>query len=337
MLFPRLPEARNNGDAPDGDVKTLHVRCGSDIQGRLQEAGFVGDFLEYSDPLCQGPVLPGDNALAARVAFVAKAYGARVGQSKEQTAQKLGRAEEALRQAADRYDRIVIWVEEDSYDQINLIRCLKEFAKKPPDRLELVSASSPGGGRFVALGHLAPDALGLLWRKRQTLSRAEMMFAVSAWDMFASPNPCALAKLAKNGSPHLLHFSAALMRHCRELPGLDDGLGLTERLILQILSEGPQTVDQIFRILTDEKEPAPWLGDVMLAHIVDQMRYATPPIFLNHHDKTLSLTAMGKAVLARKIDWLALSPPERWVGGVRIPSDPPCWRWDEQNLTPVFR
>ena len=31
--------------APDGDLKTLHIRCGHDIQQMLMEAGFVGDFL----------------------------------------------------------------------------------------------------------------------------------------------------------------------------------------------------------------------------------------------------------------------------------------------------
>ena len=328
---------RNVQDTPDGDVKTLHIRCGSDIRARLQEAGFVGDFLEYSDPLCQGPVLDGENALAARVAFVAKAYGARMGQSEQEIAAKLGQAEKALHHAAEHYPRIVIWVEQDSYDQINLIRCLKEFAKTPPAQLELVSEPSwPGEGRFVSLGQLSPDALGLLWRKRQVLTRAEMMFATSAWDMFLSPNPTALAKLAKNGSPHLRHFAAALTRHCRELPGLVDGLGLTQRLILQILAEGPKTISELFRVLTDEKEPMPWLGEAMFSYIVDQMKYASPPVFLNHPDGELGLTAMGRAVLAGKIDWVALSPPERWLGGVRIPSDPPCWRWDEQNGMPVF-
>ena len=43
--------------APDQDMTTLHIRCGSDIKSTLREAGFTGDFLEYSDALCQGPVL----------------------------------------------------------------------------------------------------------------------------------------------------------------------------------------------------------------------------------------------------------------------------------------
>ena len=40
----------------DGDLPTLHIRCGSDIRDTLRESGLAGDFLEYSDPVCQGPV-----------------------------------------------------------------------------------------------------------------------------------------------------------------------------------------------------------------------------------------------------------------------------------------
>ena len=50
---------RRGGAAPDRDMATLHIRCGADIAPTLRQAGFLGDFLEYSDPLCQGPVLEG--------------------------------------------------------------------------------------------------------------------------------------------------------------------------------------------------------------------------------------------------------------------------------------
>jgi hypothetical protein len=54
----RARESIGRGDVvPDQGLTTLHIRCGSDIESALKEAGFVGDFLEYADPLCQGPVL----------------------------------------------------------------------------------------------------------------------------------------------------------------------------------------------------------------------------------------------------------------------------------------
>lgn len=38
---------------------TLHIRCGSDIREALALGGIPGDYLEFSDPVCQGPLPPG--------------------------------------------------------------------------------------------------------------------------------------------------------------------------------------------------------------------------------------------------------------------------------------
>lgn len=55
----------------DGDLRTLHVRCGSDIQSTLLAAGFRGDFLEHNYPYCYGPVSEGGDALSnARVIWL---------------------------------------------------------------------------------------------------------------------------------------------------------------------------------------------------------------------------------------------------------------------------
>ncbi len=50
----------------DGDLRTLHIRCGSDIQTALQEAGFRGDFYEHSYPYLIGPVREGPGCLEQR-------------------------------------------------------------------------------------------------------------------------------------------------------------------------------------------------------------------------------------------------------------------------------
>ena len=56
--------------------ETLHIRCGSDIKRSIEQAGFVGDFLEFADPFCQGPFPATDHEsfVAARGVFVAAAF-----------------------------------------------------------------------------------------------------------------------------------------------------------------------------------------------------------------------------------------------------------------------
>ncbi len=127
------------------------------------------------------------------------------------------------------------------------------------------------------------------------------------------------------------------------MPWTSDGLSLTERLVLQILDAESQTIGRIFSRLMREVEPLPWLGDVMLLAIVEAMAKASQPVFtitgdsagLNWPQRRLEITPAGKAVLNGETDWLSLSPPERWVGGVRIVPGMPHWRWDEAAEKPV--
>jgi hypothetical protein len=44
----------------------------------------------------------------------------------------------------------------------------------------------------------------------------------------------------------------------------------------------------------------------------------------------LSITELGRAVLKGDVDFMALNPPTRWVGGVQIGAGMPDWRWNEK-------
>jgi hypothetical protein len=329
--------ARNEPGA-DRDIPTLHVRCGSDIGPVLKSAGFVGDFLEYSDPLCQGPVLDEAGWLDRRADFLADAYSGWTGQTRQQIAEKLGAAEERLQSAAARYRRIVLWFEHDTYDQLILARCLAQFAETPPAQLELISpAHYPGSTRFIGLGQLPPEALWLLWNEREQVSAGSMRAGHTVWTLLRSPDPRPLSEMAAVGIPALPQLARAIRRHCQELSWTSDGLSLTERLILQFLSERPRTVNETFYHLMLEREPLPWLGDLMFRFVVENMKGAKQPVFTAAFDgidrswpkERLTITELGLAILARRVDWLSLHPPVRWVGGVSIPSAAPCWRWDE--------
>jgi hypothetical protein len=317
--------------APDQDMTTLHIRCGSDIKPTLSEAGFIGDFLEYSDALCQGPVVDDPSWLHRRAHFLAHAYR----QPEAQIAEKLAKAEADLLGAAARYDRVVLWFEHDSYDQLNLARCLAQFAETPPRRLEMVTLEHyPGAMRFIGLGQLPPEALRLLWDERNPVSQQQVRSGQAAWTLLRQPDPTPLATAATTGLPYL---ARALRRHCQELPWTDNGLGLTERLILQLLSERPRTIGEVFRDLMLDREPLPWLGDLMLASIVEAMKHASQPVFTTEFEtedrrwfkEQLTITALGRSVLVGQVDYLSLGAPERWLGGVCIRPDRPCWRWDD--------
>ncbi|MCK8783015.1 DUF1835 domain-containing protein [Roseomonas sp. NAR14] len=332
--------------APDRDMTTLHLRCGSDIGPGLREAGFVGEFLEYSDPFCQGPVPDAPDWLERRADFLSHAYGAGTGMSRAEITAKLHLAEESLLAAPARYERIVLWFEHDTYDQLILARCLAHFARTAPPRLELVSpARYPGSVRFIGLGQLPPEALRLLWAERTPVPIEALHAGGAVWDALRAPDPRPLAALAREGTPGIPQLGRAVRRHCRELPWTTDGLGLTQRLILQLVAEAPRMAGQVFHALMTEREPLPWMTDLICHDMVEGLRAVERPVLAGRYEDAdrrwfrehLTITPLGRAVLAGTVDWLSLGPRPRWVGGVSISGSGPCWRWDEDGAAAVQR
>jgi hypothetical protein len=281
LSMQRVSEAiAASGPPADGALHTLHIRCGSDIRPVLAEGGFAGDFLEYSDPFCVGPVVDGPDWQQRRAAFLAENFSADVGRSAAEIAAGLARAEATLQSAAQTYDRIVLWFEHDGYDQLILARCLAQFAATPPRRLEMVSVDRfPGSMRFIGFGQLPPEALRLLWEQRRPVSARQCEAGGLVWTMLRAPDPSPLAAAAREGIPELPFLAAAVRRHCQELPWVRDGLSLTEQLILRLLSERPMRIGEIFRDLMEQRDPLPFLTDLILRRIVLAMQRTSRPVF----------------------------------------------------------
>ena len=293
--------------APDGHLKTLHLRCGLDIKETLAAGGFVGDFLEHAIPYCLG--------------------------------------------------RVVIWMEPDSWDQLILARLLAHYANaKRPRVLELIAVPEfPGAARYIGLGQLPPEALRLLWPTRKPVTQGQLALGNDVWTALASSDPRRLAAIARSGTPALPIMAAALHRHLRELPAVENGLGLTEHLILQIVSEGtparPMRVWADVYPLPQKRDPLPWLPDLAFRNLINGMLSVSDPVFTfarypalpgrvgvespGKFQQLLAITDFGRAVLRGERDWLASWPPARWVGGVHVLPGVPGWRWDEARREAV--
>lgn len=312
------------GNPPRPDTPgTLHIRCGSDIRHALGVAGFAGPFLEFSDPFCQGPVpdLPQDAFVEARARFIAAAYGLDPADARGRQARAYG----ALDRLGD-HERLVLWFEHDSYDQLILAFLLDRLSRLPAaPPAELICVDSvPGVPGFVGLGHLAPETLLWLWESRRSpVGDDQLALGRRAWAALRQPAPDALAAIAAAGTPAIPPMAAALRRHLRELPAPDTGLGLTQRLTLEIVAEaGPITAGAAFDRLMREREPLPFLGDLMFRHVLDDLGDTTVPLLADDGTawprRLLTITETGRAVLAGAVDFLSLYRGERWVGGIRI-------------------
>ncbi|WP_299443321.1 DUF1835 domain-containing protein [uncultured Rhodospira sp.] len=336
----RRAPGRPRRAAPDGDARTLHVRCGSDIFESLAQAGFQGDFLEVSDPVIQGPV-PEVRSLDAyhetRAAFIADAYGVTLAEARARlTGQWAGLM------TADRYDRVVLWFEHDAYDQTILARVLDALhgRRGVEGRAELVlydpARDGAAVGRVRGLGELKPEHLLRLWTRRRPVTRTLTAQGVRVWAALRQSDPRGLARLAGGTVPGLSTMAPALRRWLRDLPWTTDGLGLTERGILEVLTArgGAASTGVLFGAYLDD-DPQPTLGDAMFVVVLRGLAGGPAPAVTRDDAEadrlaTWTFTETGRRLLDGTADWVPLGGLDRWMGGTRLLSGQPVWRWDPE-------
>ncbi|MEQ8308743.1 MAG: DUF1835 domain-containing protein [Hoeflea sp.] len=327
---------------PDGDVSTLHIRCGNDIEQALTRAGFTGDFLMVADPVCQGPVSDGDAALAERARFIASEYPE---EDEAETLRMLQVTEDRLRNAGS-CGRIVLWFEHDPYDQLILAKVLTRLKNSIAVRrkVEIVTLDRfPGISKFIGIGQLSPAALRQLYGRRRAVSDADYDLAVRVWDALCAPTPLALHGLSSTPGTALPYMSAAIGRYLAELPGLGNGLSFTENAIVKMLHAEPLPWGKIFGRFMREVDPLPYHGDLMFLGTMLRLRDArNPALASTPHDlaeadwgkPVFSLTPTGREILAGSADWSDCGPLPRHHGGVECFAGED-WRWDSANRRPV--
>ncbi|ABY99078.1 TPA: DUF1835 domain-containing protein [Pseudomonas putida] len=326
--------ARHPGFAADDEATVQHWRCGNDIAHSLRTAGFAGAFQMFDDPMVMGPVpaLPEERYWRVRGDYVQQAFNLRAEDVEQRQA-----AQRAALAGLSTDSKLVLWCEADAYDQLFLIRVLASLPGLPR-RLELIEADQvPGVERFIGIGQLAPDLLAWLWPQRRALGEDALVLARQAWAAYTAPAPHAWAELA--GRPHkaLPLLGRALARQLQELPGANDGLSLTERLLLGVLaSRGELPAGRVFGQLMMQDDPLPYLGDLMFHVLLQPLIHAPQPLLLEGPgeawaQRLLRLTPLAEQVLAGKAHWLDHNPAQRWVGGVLVDAADRPWVVSEQG------
>jgi hypothetical protein len=164
----------------------------------------------------------------------------------------------------------------------------------------------------------------------------------------ANPDPRPLATIMRSATPALPLLARALHRHLRELPSSTNGLSLTEEMALTLMAQPlPRWGDnvalaRIYSAMHCDIDPLPGQGDLHVRDRVLNMEGASARVFERRAGvgpdgnsrppwtDNLSITDLGRAVLKGEVDFMSLTPPGRWVGGVQIGAGMPDWRWDNK-------
>ncbi|MDB5373743.1 MAG: hypothetical protein JWP04_2385 [Belnapia sp.] len=315
----------------------LHLRCGDDLRGRLQQAGIAGEYLCFSDPVCMGPAsmgpaqetgmpdgTPADGVdLMAWLGMRARYVALHSGQDLMAVRLRLGREYAALG-GLHRREAVWLWFEHDLWDQAALIRILSLLAEKRLLRGKLLLLPADGTRCFP---ELSDAELAML--EPRPLSDLQIEQAAEAWAAFAAPDPRALDVFSRRELA-LPHLAAALRRHLRDLPWTTDGLGETERAVLRAIAGLGEVADEALLLRSIGRADAVFhLTDQILREMVGRLRQG--PHRLVMREAPLRLTPRGAAVLAGRDRH---RPAPRFQAGVTVLPEPP-WLWDPARAAVV--
>ncbi|MDV7340536.1 DUF1835 domain-containing protein [Terasakiella sp. A23] len=316
--------------------KNLHLRCGDDIKPALSEAGFIGTFKEVINPFVIGPVtapkMTGE-ALSLRQKYMRDKLGHFLPPERQaHMDQDLVEEQSFVQNLPADFDQITLWFEHDAYDQLCLTYLLYHLADKDLPPLEIVQIDHfPGVKRFTGIGQISgqKENLRLLYQQRVTVTPDMIRFGRDIWKAYTSSDPRELWHLSQIENAPLPLMQQAIIRMLSELPSPHNGLGLCERLVLDILSrEETMVLRRLFLFCLAENDPQPYHGDLTFFASLDHLweseqpalqvigKIDTPDPF--EGKEILKLTAYGEKLVKGEVNWLADNPTTRWIGGIKV-------------------
>jgi hypothetical protein len=291
-------------------MAVLHVTDGTAAARDLKTLG--EEVLTWDDVLHEGPVprQPPDRLREIRAGFLSDAG---LAPSLTEARARLA-ARDARLDALDFSTRLVLWFGDDLTGQLQIVQILDRLATgEGPLR-----RSRPlGPVQLVRLPRGRPTFLRDRLARAASLSEADHTTARRAWTAFTAPDPRAVQELwlSLAGCPpaNLPDLAPALQRLLAEHPATTDGLGRTERQVLEALGGGPLHPPALF-VAATAREERPFLGAPTLRWRVNRL---APQLLAITPDGAYALTDAGRAVLSGAANALdVLSPLDRWIGGV---------------------
>jgi len=319
--------------------KRLNITNGDSAVAKLRQAGVQGEIIPWHDVLHEGPVnasLPLHDLSELRALFIAE----RGWDDFAHVSGSFSQRDRTLARLGD-FDEIVLWFEDDLYDQLQLLQLLDFFCRSPDRKARLSMIVVDG-----YLAALTPSALAELEPKRTPVTGQQLELGQRAWAAFGSPDPSAVARIISDDTSALRFLAPALTRHLEEFPDRSSGLSRSEAEALTAIDSGHTTPVAAF-LEVAHHQPSAFLGDIVFYWYLERMSDGDRPLVTwkdgsrvvaprGRQDSRefvtgeLTVTDLGRQVLAGNEDWQRLNRNSRWLGGVEIKPGAGGWRWDSK-------
>jgi len=314
----------------------LNITNGDSAAGTMSEAGVEGKIIAWRDVLHEGPV---DSSLSleelskSRASFIAGLGWDDFGHVSGDFAER-----DRVMRHLDYFDEIVLWFEDDLYDQLQLIQLLDFFGRG--------AAKGKTLSVIVVDGYIPPLSVAQLKELealRPRVTPEQLDLAQRAWKVFGSKDPTSISKLLIGSTAALPYLARALTRHLEEFPSTVNGLSRSEQEALTAIQAGHNTPVSAF-LEVAKKQESIFLGDIIFYSYLERLSGRDNPLVTlkrggaviapknsvsrDFVESELTLTPLGRDVLAGKKDWQLINKKVRWLGGVEIAPGIGGWRWD---------
>jgi hypothetical protein len=258
---------------------------------------------------------------------------------------KFGIDDLGLIEACERCETVELWMDTEPNAQLVLIWLL-DYLGPRAKTLGMIFRHVD-----ASLGSAGPARLAKSKFMGVAITDDHLEIASLAWQAFRAPTPHAWFDLLGRDLSILPQLRRCVLEMLEELPGRATGLGASELRMLELISAGyvhpfdmfPHFKQRFQRRVFGYWEAGALLDGLALAPVPAVSGLAEWPFTLEMHDEReryerykesrLSLTALGKAILAGTEDFSRHNPIDRWWGGTRLTNDR-LWRWDPVLLVP---
>lgn len=319
----------------------LHITNGDAAAQLIQLSGVPGLVLPWRDVLHEGPVPAGhslEGLSDVRAGFIA---GEGLGPSLERVREDFRHRDDMIRGSVTQ-DEVVLWFEADLYDQLQLLQLLDWFANsqaRPRTLCLICIGDHPDIPRFEGLGQLSPVQVASLFPARVAVTDGQMALGRTGWNAFTASTPIPLTDLLREDTGALPYLRSAIERLLQEYPSVGNGLGRTERQVLDLVAGGATSFSNIFPAF-QAMEERPFMGDTTLWTRIALLSQgpapalrlnASDPVVLSEatlHFPTLSITSAGKRYRQNLDDYVVQNGIDRWLGGTHLHGHSCQWRWE---------
>jgi hypothetical protein len=317
-------------------ARYLHVLNGDCTAEPLRASGLEGDLTVWADVLWSGRLPDTEDPEEWR--RVRAGYLDGVSLASLEEAQATMRAWQAPLDRWREYQEIVFWLEHDLFDQLLLVRHLGWLANQRPEsgRFSLICIDRfPGVEPFHGLGQLEAGQLLSLFPQRRPITGPQLALGRRAWQAFTAATPFHLQQLADTPSADLPFLAGAVQRYLEEYPAVGTGLSRTESTIMETLAQGSSSPERLF-LAVQAREERVFMGDLSFLEILQGLaspeaqliQLAVEPAQTALPPGMVTLTPLGRRVLASEVDRVPLTGIDRWHGGVHLHGRTVPWRWD---------